>query len=380
MRRTVITALALALLTAALAAGETASQPTHTLVHRSRARSTTHRRLAPEHHTTTAARRRLAAEHRQRTAASERRTATQDHSAREREESSSRYEAALHDRYREGFKAGYAAGLAAHGHAAHAADCRTAQPESAPEDAANLAPVQPGDSTPQPAADAQSATFTTIEALHHPPITLEASLRMLHEPAPPPLRGSLASLERQDQRLSAEGLTRIQDDQQLARWIATRILVPLPVSGGLTVNPGLPDLRRYCRPRTAQFLADLARIHDAIFHRPIQIDSAVRPVSYQRQLMRFNGNAAPARGQIASPHETGASIDIGKSGMTGREIEWMRRYLLTLQNAGLIDVEEEFEQACFHITVYDIYGHGRPLGPARRDAGDATLASDTEGQ
>ena len=33
----------------------------------------------------------------------------------------------------------------------------------------------------------------------------------------------------------------------------------------------------------------------------------------------------------------------------------MRRQLLGLQQAGKIDVEEEFEQACFHITVYKSY-------------------------
>ena len=33
----------------------------------------------------------------------------------------------------------------------------------------------------------------------------------------------------------------------------------------------------------------------------------------------------------------------------------MRTWLLPLQKAGKIDVEEEFQQACFHITVYKAY-------------------------
>ena len=33
----------------------------------------------------------------------------------------------------------------------------------------------------------------------------------------------------------------------------------------------------------------------------------------------------------------------------------MRAYLLPLEAAGKIDVEEEFYQACFHITVYRDY-------------------------
>ena len=43
----------------------------------------------------------------------------------------------------------------------------------------------------------------------------------------------------------------------------------------------------------------------------------------------------------------------------------MRRQLLGLQQAGKIDVEEEFAQACFHITVYKSYATPLP----RRKAG-----------
>ncbi len=69
----------------------------------------------------------------------------------------------------------------------------------------------------------------------------------------------------------------------------------------------------------------------------------------------MNGNAAPAEGDNASPHLTGATIDIAKKGLSMTEIGWMRAYLMPLQAAGKIDVEEEFYQACFHITVYRAY-------------------------
>jgi hypothetical protein len=126
------------------------------------------------------------------------------------------------------------------------------------------------------------------------------------------------------------------------------------------VNPGLPENRRYCRPWTARFLADLAKEHAAAFHRPFQVNSAVRTVEYQKRLMRTTGNAAAAEGDVVSPHVTGSTIDIGKRGMPRTELAWMRRQLLALQNAGKIDVEEEFEQACFHITVYKAYETASP--------------------
>ena len=85
------------------------------------------------------------------------------------------------------------------------------------------------------------------------------------------------------------------------------------------------------------------------------VDSAVRTVQVQRRLLRTNGNAAPAAGDTASPHLTGQAVDIGKRGFTLAEIAWMRTYLQPLIAAGTIDVEEEFQQSCFHISVYRNY-------------------------
>ncbi len=181
-----------------------------------------------------------------------------------------------------------------------------------------------------------------------------------------PLRGSLESLERQNEKTEADGLERILDDNDLNDRIARGMLVPVPVSAGLMVNPELPQNRRYCRPWTATFLADLARAHEARFHTPLDVSSAVRTVEYQKRLMEINGNAAQAEGDIASPHLTGATIDIAKQGLSRREIYWMRDRLNSLEAAGKIDVEEEFHQSCFHITVYKSYVGAGPLHMPRQ--------------
>lgn len=172
---------------------------------------------------------------------------------------------------------------------------------------------------------------------------------------PRPLVGSLASLQRQNERDNAEGLSRIEDEAQLNAMRRGGELVSLPISAGLRVNRELPSNRRYTRPWTEKFLVDTSRAHYARFHRSLEVNSAVRTVAYQRYLSRVNGNAAPAEGETASPHETGATIDIGKKGLSLSEIAWMRAYLLPLETAGKIDVEEEFYQSCFHITVYKSY-------------------------
>jgi hypothetical protein len=197
-----------------------------------------------------------------------------------------------------------------------------------------------------------------------PPVARPASLRRKQNFLSQPLRGSYASLVRQNEKTEADGLERIQDDDDLADRIAHKMLVPVPASVALIVNPSLPENRRYCRPWAANFLADLARAHAAQFHRPVIVSSAVRTVEYQKRLMGINGNAAAAEGDIASPHLTGATVDIAKQGLSRKELAWMRAWLVPLIAADKIDVEEEFQQSCFHITVYKSYVPlARPRNP-----------------
>jgi hypothetical protein len=203
-----------------------------------------------------------------------------------------------------------------------------------------------------------------VEVPAPPPVVRPASLRRKQSFLSQPLRGSYESLVRQNLKTEADGLERIQDDDDLADRIARKMLVRVPASAALTVNPALPENRRYCRPWAANFLSDLARAHMAQFHDPVIVSSAVRTVDYQKRLMAINGNAAAAEGDIASPHLTGATIDIAKQGLSRREIAWMRGWLLPLQTAGKIDVAEEFQQMCFHITVYKSYAPlARPHNP-----------------
>jgi hypothetical protein len=172
---------------------------------------------------------------------------------------------------------------------------------------------------------------------------------------PPPLKGSREILLRQNEVADRDGLRRIQNDDDLIDMRNQKLLVALPASNALDVDDRLPVNRRYCRPWTAQFLATLARAHYEHFHTSLQVNSAVRTVEFQQHLMHINGNAAPAEGDTASPHLTGQAIDIAKHGLSLTEIAWMRGYLLPLVQQGKVDVEEEFQQSCFHISVYKRY-------------------------
>jgi hypothetical protein len=172
---------------------------------------------------------------------------------------------------------------------------------------------------------------------------------------PRALKGSHEILLHQNEVADREGLDRIQDDEAILDLRRQNLLVPIPVSNVLLVDDRLPADRRYCRPWAAQFLSTMARAYYTRFHTPLQVNSAVRTVEFQQRLLRTNGNAAPADGDTASPHLTGQAIDLAKHGLTLTQIAWLRAYLLPLVQQSKIDVEEEFQQACFHISVYKKY-------------------------
>jgi hypothetical protein len=196
---------------------------------------------------------------------------------------------------------------------------------------------------------------------------------------PPPLKGSHEILIRQNQVADDEGLDRIQNDEDLDRLRAAGLLIAIPSNVMLHVDERLPANRRYCRPWTALFLDTLARQHYARFQSTLQLTSAVRTVAFQQQLIHRNGNAAPAEGDTASPHLTGQAVDIGKKGLTMAEIAWLRGYLLPLVQQGKVDVEEEFQQSCFHISVYKSYlpraGAGRRSISGTHGSGIDALAT-----
>ena len=250
---------------------------------------------------------------------------------------------------------------------------RTISPDGMEEAAADLSE---GNSGVDPAAAAARLNALNSALVRPSPQELaEAAVQPLVLPGmyrdgrlimPPPLKGSHDVLVHQNTMADAEGLERVYDDYELNRLRAGRKLVDFPEGAGLRVNPELPYNRRCAREWTVRFVMDAAQAYYAHFRQPLQLSSAVRTVRYQLRLQRINGNAAQVDGEAASPHLTGQAVDFGKSGMSHEEIAWMRSYLLPIMETGTIDVEEEFQQACFHISVYRSYAPETRRRPGMR--------------
>jgi hypothetical protein len=180
-------------------------------------------------------------------------------------------------------------------------------------------------------------------------------IRYYGPPVSPELRGSRDSLVKQNSEIDQAGLARIEDDVQLQQLEERGVLVPISETQYLGISHSLKENRRYARPWTAQFVDDMSREFYQKFHKPLEVTSAVRTVEQQRHLMRFNHNAAPAEGEIASSHLAGTTIDIGKRGLSRKQHKWVADYLANMKVRDVIEPEEERRQACFHIMVSQRY-------------------------
>ncbi len=175
----------------------------------------------------------------------------------------------------------------------------------------------------------------------------------------PVFRPSHESLLLQNAEIDRLNLPRIRDDKELERLIANGDLVAIVPSESLRIQPSLDPARRYCRPWTLDFVEDISAAYYKEFHEQIQINSAVRTVLVQKKLRRHNRNAAPEKGETASSHLAGLTVDLQRRGMSRDQIKWMEEYMRPLKELGLIEPEEERRQWCFHIMVGGSYSQWR---------------------
>ena len=175
----------------------------------------------------------------------------------------------------------------------------------------------------------------------------------------PAFKPSHESLLLQNAEIDRLNLPRIYDDKEMNRLIANQDLVAIVPNQTLRIQPALDPARRYCRPWTLDFVNDISEAYYKEFHQQIQVNSAVRTVLVQKKLRRHNRNAAPEKGETASSHLAGLTVDLQRRGMSKQQVKWMEEYMRPLKEMGLIEPEEERRQWCFHIMVSGDYGMWR---------------------
>jgi len=180
--------------------------------------------------------------------------------------------------------------------------------------------------------------------------------------APSALRGGQAAQESHNHAADADDLTRLESRDDLERFIAADLLVPigdtrsyyLDTIGGHDADHA--SLYRHARPWTKRFLDRELKTVRAKFGHRSKVTSLVRTGAYQGRICR-SGNGAAICGDDwweQSLHLTGATVDISKEGMSCKTLTWMRKRLVQLEKQGLVGAIEE--RGAFHVFVRKAYG------------------------
>jgi hypothetical protein len=172
-----------------------------------------------------------------------------------------------------------------------------------------------------------------------------------------PKHGSLALQNVEANKL---GLPRVRNGAALRELVAAGIVIPLPL--GPSLRSTVPQDRAFLLPWTAALLSALADDEYMVFHKPLTVSSALRPLDVQRRLRRYNRAAAPASGPLASVHPAGIAFDIGKRTLAPAQRHWLAWRLWYLQAIGRAIVLDE--RACFHVVTLRADGNQPISGKA----------------
>lgn len=172
------------------------------------------------------------------------------------------------------------------------------------------------------------------------------------------LRGSRASMERQNRIALAEDFSFLRTNRDVARFADEGRLVPVPGGPDYQVIADWP----YARPVVKDFVEVLARDYRAGCGEPLVVTSLTRPVTRQ-----------PANASPLSVHPAGMAVDLRVSGRR-RCVRWLEAELLRLEREGLVDGTREYHPPHFHVAVFP-EAFGAFL--ARR-AADSALVARTE--
>lgn len=171
--------------------------------------------------------------------------------------------------------------------------------------------------------------FTALAAmlLAAPPVSLRAQS----------LRGSPASLDRQDAAARRNDYTFIRTPAQLRFFVKQGWLVRVPPSADLALHGvSYP----YARPEVAVFLTRLSAQYHAACGRKLVVTSLTRPEDRQ-----------PDNASARSVHPTGMAIDIRYSTSRACRV-WLERVLLQLEGSRIVEATREHYPPHFHVAVF----------------------------
>ena len=151
------------------------------------------------------------------------------------------------------------------------------------------------------------------------------------------LRGSRASMDRQNRQAIEHNFTFLRDGNQVARFAEAGLLIPLRGNRDYI----LKDVSYpYARPEVKLFTERLAAQFRAACGEQLVVTSLTRPQTGQPR------NASPR-----SVHPTGMAIDLRRHNKPSCR-SWLERVLLSLEKHGVLEAAAEKHPPHYHVALF----------------------------
>ncbi len=179
------------------------------------------------------------------------------------------------------------------------------------------------------------------------------------------LRGSKASLDRQNRVAAEHDFTYVGSTAQMRRFVAAGYLVRVWSNGDYRLKR---ESAEYARPEVALFIERLGKQYHSACGQQLVITSLTRPKSRQ-----------PRNASSRSVHPTGMAVDLRRTNNRGCR-GWLEGTLLYLEGKGVIEATLESRPPHYHIAVFpnqyahyveSMAGSPRPANTYRVQRGDS---------
>ena len=151
------------------------------------------------------------------------------------------------------------------------------------------------------------------------------------------LRGSKASLDRQNRLAAEHDFTYLGSRAQMQRFVEAGYLVRVRSNGDYRIKRESPA---YARSEVALFIERLGKQYHSACGQQLVITSLTRPKSRQ-----------PRNASSRSVHPTGMAVDLRRTNNRGCR-GWLEATLLHLEGEGVIEATRESRPPHYHIAVF----------------------------
>jgi hypothetical protein len=152
------------------------------------------------------------------------------------------------------------------------------------------------------------------------------------------LRGSRASMLRQNQVAQKNDYTFLRTSEQVREFVEKGYLVPIESNADYEVDDGVSF--PFARPEMRTFIERLSAQHREGCGEKLVVTSLTRPQTGQ-----------PWNSHPLSVHPTGMAVDL-RVNDTPACVRWLENTLLSLEKKGLLDVTRERRPPHFHVALF----------------------------